>query len=60
MLSEINQTAKDKYCTLSLKHKQTNVTKEKQIHRYKTKLAVTSGEMEGVKGKGLRGTNYYV
>ena len=39
MLSEINQTLKDKYCPLSLKHKQMNTTKEKQTHTYREQIS---------------------
>ena len=39
-----------------------NVTKQKQTHRYREQM-VTSGEREAGgqdRGRGLRGTNYYV
>ena len=53
MLSEINQTEKDKYCitymqNLKIYNKLENITKKKQIHRYReqTSLVLTSGEVE--------------
>ena len=53
MLSEISQTEKDKYCMLSLicgtwKMEQTNITKQKQTHRYSEQ---TSGYQWG-EGRG--------
>ena len=58
MLSEISQTEKDKYSIILLicgnyKIQQTSEynKKEKQIHRYKDKLVVTSGEREGGKDR---------
>ena len=44
MLSEISHTEKDKYCMISLKNKRTNITKQKQSHRYR--------EQTGEKGHG--------
>ena len=54
MLSEITKPEKDKYCMLSLIqgiskiNKLVNITKKKQIHRYK---AQTSGYQWGERGK---------
>ena len=68
MLSEINQTEKDKYCitymqNLKIYNKLENITKKKQIHRYReqTSLVLTSGEREGVgsnSSRGIRHKNY--
>ena len=35
MLREIGHTEKDKYCMISLNNKRTNITKQKQSHRYR-------------------------
>jgi len=35
MLREIGHTEKEKYCMISLKNKRTNITKQKQSHRYR-------------------------
>lgn len=56
MLSEIHQTVEDKYCPLSLKHRQMNITKRNTLTDIKTKLAVTNGQLEEVKGKKWQGT----
>ena len=68
ILSEISQTEKDKYCMISLnveskKHnKLVNITKKKQIHKYRKhtgRYQWGGGRGEGkYKGRGLRGTNY--
>ena len=69
MLSEISQTERDKYSMLLLicgsqKIKQMHITKQKQMHRYREQ---TSGYQWGKgkgdgqdRGRGLRGTDYYV
>ena len=64
MLSEISQT--EKYCVISFIcgiwkiSKLVNITKKKQTHRYR---GYQWGEGRGERkdrGRGLRGTNYYV
>ena len=69
MLSEIIQTEKDKYSRLSLicrilKNKQMDITKQKQIHRYRKQNSCYQwGERRGEgqdRGMRLRDTNYYV
>ena len=65
MLSETNQTEKDKYCMIGLicrilkkkKQKLVNITKREQTLRYRKQ---SSGyQWGGVRqGKGLRGRNY--
>ena len=68
MLSEISQMEKDKYCMnhLYVKSKKynkwTNITKQKQTHRYREQ---TSGHQwgggQGQNGSGgVGGTNYWV
>ena len=68
MLSEINQTEKEKYYTTSLtygtqKNKLVNKTLNK-YHRYREQTSgywLGEGTMEGQdKSRELRGTNYYV
>ena len=66
MLSEISQTEEDRYCTHHLYidskkyNKLENITKKKQTERCKEQI---SGKKEGegqYRGRGLKGTNYYI
>ena len=42
----------------NLKHKKMNITKKKQTHRYRKHTRGKGGGAD--RGRGLRGTNYYV
>ena len=68
MLSEMSQSDRERQIPYAitymwnLKHKQMNITK--QIHRHREQTSGNQqGEGRGVgqdRGRGLRGTNYYV
>ena len=65
VLSEISQTEKDKHYVITymsnLKNKTNEYNKTKTDSDIENKFAITSGERKKEdRGRGLRGTNYYV